>query len=198
MRLATKHIVIFGVVAALSGFLGACESIVHSDTKLSPNKVRVSEEDIFERVSSYGVDADYVAKLAQHYKRTGSGELRVTAGYDPQLKGGATAASSQLSRVVGGLRESGVDTIKSAILPVNGQGEGVVFLIAYRSYAVKAPEDCPMMAGFEDRNVDTDADYPLGCTRDTLFARQIARPQDLTGGKPHGDLSDGRRAGNVI
>ena len=50
----------------------------------------------------------------------------------------------------------------------------------------------------ESRDVYVDEDYKLGCTIETVFSRQIARPKDLKG-RPNTDpTSSGRRASNVV
>ena len=88
--------------------------------------------------------------------------------------------------------------VNTTILPVKGSGNISRALVSYDTYAVKVPDDCEMMDGMEDRNVDPDEDYKLGCTRDALFAKQIANPKDLTGRSVDNQTSDGRRAANIV
>jgi len=54
------------------------------------------------------------------------------------------------------------------------------------------------MSGIEDRDHRTDLEYKMGCSVETMIARQIARPGDLLGRAPNSVYKDGRRISNQI
>ena len=54
------------------------------------------------------------------------------------------------------------------------------------------------MEGVNGTEVVVDQEYKLGCTVDTIFARQIARPKDLNGQGGSGTPTEGRSATNII
>ena len=54
------------------------------------------------------------------------------------------------------------------------------------------------MEGFEGQNITVAEEYKLGCTVDTVFARQIARPKDLKGRGISATTTEGRSASNIV
>lgn len=195
-----KKVLTFTTTILMSGLiLQGCEQIVHSETKLSHSKLQVEEEAVFEDMTVDQMDANYVAALSQHYSRQGDGGVDLSVTYDPKSKTNtAMHASNHIARISGEFRKNGISDVNTTILPVKGSGTVSRALVSYSTYAVKAPDDCTMLPGYEDRNVDVDDDYKLGCTRDTLFAKQIADPKDLTGRPDTSTSSDGRRAANIV
>lgn len=174
--------------------LGACEHIVHSDTKLSQSKIALHESSVFREVDVVDFDA---AALAQEYSRVGASALDIGVSYDPAVSGAAMRASRLLSSVKGDLAQHGVDAVNSTILPVEGQN-GMRVLVAFVALDARGPDDCELMPGLTHHDIDPKADYKIGCSLNSLIARQVARPHDLAGG-PDADygVSDGRRATNV-
>ncbi len=195
-----KNIFTFTTAMFISALiLQGCDKIVHSETKLSHSKLQVQEEAIFEDVSVDKMDSDYIAALAEHYSKLGGGGVDLSVTYDPKSKTNtAMHASNHIARISGEFREHGIANLNTTILPVKGSGSVSRALVSYNAYAVKVPDDCEMMDGIEDRNIDPDENYRLGCTRDALLAKQIADPRDLTGRANASTVSDGRRAANIV
>jgi len=195
-----NKVLVLSASVLVSGFLlQGCENIVHSETKLSQNKMKLQQEEIFEDIIVDKMDAGYIAALSRHYSSQGDGgDVDLTVIYDPQSSTNtAMHASSHAARISEDFRKNGVH-VNSSILPVKGQGNVARAVVSYDSFALAAPDDCEMMPGMHDRNIDTPVGYQLGCTRDSIFAKQIARPKDLMGGGETQDTSDGRRAANIV
>ena len=194
-----KRVLVLSASVLVGGLmLQGCEQIVHSETAFSHSKLQVEESAFFEDVTVDKMDAGYIAALAKHYSAEGDGSVDLSVTYDPQSKTNtAMHASNHIARISEAFRKNGVD-VNTTILPVKGSGNVSRALVSYDTYAVKVPDDCEMMDGMEDRNVDPDEDYKLGCTRDALFAKQIANPKDLTGRSVDNQTSDGRRAANIV
>jgi len=195
-----NKVLVLSASVLVSGMLvQGCEKIVHSPTKLSHSKLQVQEEAFFEDVSVDQMDAGYVAALSRHYSSQGDGEIDLSVTYDPRSKvSTAMTASGHVARISDEFRKNGVTNVNGIVMPVNGQGDLSRVQVSYSSYSVSVPEDCTMIDGLEDRDIDPDEDYKLGCSRDALFAKQIARPKDLTGRGQSSDTSDGRRAANIV
>lgn len=178
--------------------LPGCEQIVHEPTYLSQSKLQVEEKAFFEDVYVSKMDAGYIAALSQHYSQKGDGGVELSVTYDPKSKNStAMHASNEIARISEEFRKNGV-TVNSTIIPVKGQGDVSRALVSYDTYTIQRPDDCTDMPGYADRNVDADEDYKLGCTRDSLIAKQIARPKDLMGRADTNETSDGRRAANIV
>jgi len=54
------------------------------------------------------------------------------------------------------------------------------------------------MTGIDNRDINVEEAYKLGCSTETLFARQIARPKDLKGQGTTDANTDGRRSANIV
>ena len=188
------------LVALMAPFLMACDSIIHEETKLSQNRIQVQKERVVEEIPVRLLDNNVVAGMATHYERHGDGPLELTVTYDPKSRSnGAMKANNEAARIVKALRRNGVRNVQPGILPVNNPGAESVALITYTSYNALPPKGCDKkMAGFEDGWIEAEEDYRLGCTIDTVFARQIARPKDLKGQGQNDRTTDGRSATNIV
>ena len=186
-------------VLTVGFMLQGCEQIVHSESKLSTSKLQL-EEDVFqEDVAVEQMDDAYIASLAQHYAQQGDGAVELTVTYDPKSKTKtAMHAGQHIARISKAFRKNGVENVNTMILPVKGQGDNSRAIVSYSSYELTVPDDCTMMSGYSDRNVDPQEDYKLGCTRDSILAKQIARPKDMGGQTKDWKTSDGRRAANIV
>ncbi len=172
---------------------------VHEPTRLSENRIQVEEEKFSDTVSVSKLNAAAINGLARHYAKHGDGPFALTVTYDPKSRtGGAMHASDEAARISKELRSAGVRSVDASILPVNGQGGEMNAMVSYMSYNALAPKDCSTMGGYDGSKVEVDDDYRLGCTFDTVFAKQIARPKDLRGQANTDMTTDGRRSANTI
>ncbi len=180
------------LVVSLSG----CD--LHEGTKMSQNRLQLEQTDVVQKFAAAELDQDAIAMLARDYGRSGGDDMDLTVIYDPASRTNtAMHASNEVARILGVFRKQGITTIVSNILPVNGQGDEALVLMTYTSYSAHAPKDCDVMPGMEDTDIEANPDYKLGCSIETVFAKQIARPKDLVGQTLNG-VTDGRGSANVI
>lgn len=186
---------LLGLTAALS-FVTGCD--LYEDGHITTKKVQIEDEQISERVGAHEIDESFAAALADDFIRRGDGILDIAVLYDP-LSRDATPmrASQEAARIAQLLRSNGVSEVKTVILPVQGGGDEIGAMINYTAYNAKAP-DCKVMDGMESPELTLNGDYEMGCSVQTIFAKQIARPKDLKGQGGLPDASDGRRAGNIV
>lgn len=174
--------------------LGGCEHIVHSDTKLSQSKIELHQDTVFHEMSVGEFNAQNVAF---GYLQSGAATLDVGVSYDPDSDGAALRASRVLSRIVGDLESYGASNVQSVIVPAKGQ-RGMKILVSYDGFEAAAPSDCDLMPGLAHNNIEPEKDYQIGCSVNSLIARQVARPADLAGGaEVDYSVNDGRRATNI-
>ena len=179
--------------------MGGCDEIVHEPTHFTEKRVQIMQDDVFEDVAVESVNDAYIDALARHYARYGDGAVDVSVTYDPHAKSAtAMQAQREASRITAMLRESGVPGATVHTLPVNGQGEHMRMLVSYQTYEAMAPEDCDVMPGIAGRNIEPEKGYALGCSLESQYAKQIARPKDLAGGEVVKSSPDGRRASNIV
>lgn len=184
----------FVVLAVMA--LSACD--LYEEGHLTPNRVQVEEEKFMEKIPVAEFNDATTAGLATHYRRHGDGPIDLSVVYDPSSRTStAMSASTHASRLVSAFRKQGISNVNANILPVNGHGDEAVALVSYTSYNAMAPKDCTVMSGVDSTDIRIDEEYKLGCTVETVFAKQIARPKDLKG-QGSDRTTDGRRSNNVV
>jgi type IV pilus biogenesis protein CpaD/CtpE len=187
----------YHILIVSSVLLSACN--MYAEGHLTPNRVQVEEQKFVQEIPTADLDHNYIAGVADRYYTQGDGPFDLVVTYDPRSSSNtAMKASSEMARLSKALTTQGVSDINASILPVNGQGEESQSIISFNSYNALAPKDCNVMEGVESTEVTLDQEYKMGCTVDTVFARQIARPKDLKGQAPSMETSDGRRSSNII
>lgn len=179
-------------VIALSG----CS--LDEPTKITQNRVQVQQEKFIEELPVETVDAEMVAAMGSHYYKHGAGPVDLSVVYDPKSSTNtAMKANNELVRISNLLRKNGIKNVRANILPVQGN-QASVAVISYTSYTTQPPKDCGVLAGVENTNIEVDADYKLGCTIETVYSKQIARPKDLAGHSQEDETTDGRRGSNIV
>ena len=175
--------------------LPACS--LRTSGNFSENRVQLVDEKIVQEIPSADLTPAAVQALAEHYEKHGDGPFDLTLTYDPKSKDiTAMSVSDRSAELVSALHKAGVSDVRAHILPIK-DSEGSTAIISYMGYNALAPKDCELMPGIEGRDINVNANYKLGCSVDTLFARQIARPKDLNGQETEA-LTDGRRAANQV
>ncbi|GJL85052.1 MAG: hypothetical protein DHS20C02_08270 [Micavibrio sp.] len=188
----------FTVIAILaaSASLSACN--LYEEGHITENRVQVIEERFVEEVSLEEATPGYISGLARHYEKHGDGTVDLSVTYDPHSRSNtAMNASQSAAGLVKNLRKEGVRNVNADILPLQGYGDESMVVVSYMSYRAEAPKDCGRLSGFEDTDISHDKDYRMGCTVETMFAKQISRPKDLLGVGRVDPTTDGRRAGNI-
>lgn len=177
--------------------LSGCE--MYAPGTLSTEKIQVREEPYFLDISAREASDDLAARVAHHHARHSDGPMRVTVTYDPQnYRNTAMMATQKAADMARALRGRGVAQVESDILPVTGQGDESRVLISYDAYTAHAPSNCGTLPGIESNVVEPNEDYKMGCTVQTMIARQVARPKDLEGQGDAGVNTDGRSATNIV
>lgn len=171
---------------------------MYQEGTLTENRVQVKEESFAQEIPVSQFDANTVAGMSQHYRKHGDGPVHLTVSYDPHSRTNtAMNASNNMARMVKDFKANGVQNVTADILPVQGQGDDGMVIVSYMSYTASAPKDCGLLPGTEDTKIDQVEEYRMGCTVETMIARQAAHPRDLMGRGSDGAISDGRRAANM-
>ncbi len=177
--------------------LSGCE--MYSESVVSDRRVQVREEKLTQQVATASFDSEAIASMIYNYTKSGSGPVDVTVTYDPESKTNtAMRAGDEAARISRTMRKEGASEIVTGILPVREQGAVSQTIISFSAYQAVAPRNCGIMPGMEESSVDHDPDYRLGCSVETVFAKQIANPSDLLGGARPSSASDGRVNTNVV
>ncbi len=184
------------LIAACFAVQGCITSEMNSPTIVSEHRVQVREEQYFQELDIAAANNVALANIAHRYARQGSGGLVINVTYGGKYgTQSAMWANNQASRIAAALKRNGVHDVRRNILPIKGEPSSRL-LVTYRSYDALAPQDCGVMPGFHGSVLEHDPDYKLGCSLESVYAMQIARPKDLAGQDDMG-YGDGRRAANV-
>ena len=186
-------------LTSLTGCNGGID--MYAPDSVTHNRVQVSEDLFTQDVALSDADDAYLMWLAQHYmKHGGDTSLDMVVTYDPRsYRSTAMKAGNKASDIVSILRGRGVSNVKASVLPVKDQGDVSRLLVSYNSYTASAPKDCPeVMPGMDGGGLEHNADYKIGCTIETVLARQIAKPSHLLGRGAKGGYKDGRASANVV
>ena len=182
-------------ISALS--LGAC-STIDMPSHMTANRIQLVTENHAQTYKVADLTPAHFYEMADHYSRYGSGQAEIIVGYDPRSKKNtAMMATDRLHRISDELSKRGVENIKSSIQAFEDSGDQSEMIIGYTSVTAQPPEDCTMMQGYDVSRADIDHDYEMGCSVESLIARQVAHPADLAGRAPDTD-ADGRRTGIAV
>ncbi len=190
-----SHFFVTTCLAAL--VLTGCE--MYAESNVTDRRMQVREETFTNQVAVNELDNYYIASLVQDYSQSGKGPIDLTITYDPQSKTNtAMRASDEAVRVFRALRKEGAAEVVTSVLPVREQGGESVAIISYSSYQAAGPANCGEMPGMNSpAQIDHDPSYKMGCTLESVFAKQIADPSDLLGDAKAPPYSEGRAASNV-
>lgn len=198
MVVRSKAVFLVFQALAAAALLAGCS--LSAPDHFSPSPLQLQQDRLAGTLPASQFDEAMVAEMATHFTKHGEGPVDLTVTYDP-LSRTATAmnAREEAKRIAFLLRKNGVENVRADILPVTHSGDEMKVMFSYDYYSLLPPEGCEMMPGVKGRTIDAQENYKLGCTVDTLFARQIARPKDLSGQGPGSPATaDGRRASNIV
>ncbi len=173
---------------------------LYEPTKVTDKRVQVRQESFMEDVEISRVDDAFIAEIARHYTRHGEGAMDLVLTYDPRsYRNTAMQATTTVSDIAVTLRDYGVEDINPNIMPVKALGDVPRLLVSYQGYTAHAPDDCGLMAGLDkSAGVGSQKDYKLGCSVETMIARQVSRPGDLLGRENTDLTTEGRGASNIV
>lgn len=175
-------------------------------SKMIEKRAEVHQSLFAKRFKADEIDNDAIGELAKHYRRHGEGALNVLVTYKPEKNANkAYEASKKGSNIVKRIRAHGIETVNLDVARVEKEEKLDAFetLIHYKQLHAKGPSDCKPMSVLTNAkpayNREDVRNYKLGCTIETMLARQVIRPGDLLGKSPISrTLHSGRRAGNII
>lgn len=187
---------VFFLVGCAIGLSG-CE--MYAPGSLTENKVEVHEKSYHQDILISEMDQDLLNGIAREYQKQGGSPMLLTITYDPHSNSNtAMRATQNASKIAKDLRGFGVADAKIDILPIRGQGKESHVMISYDAYTAYAPQGCKTLPGVDNMQIEDDSDYKMGCTIETMLARQISNPKDLAGQSTSDYATDGRSSANIV
>jgi type IV pilus biogenesis protein CpaD/CtpE len=185
------------LLVALMGCVVMAGCQQSTPSMMNTSRVELSTQTGIDQVPVSKINDGYLSALASQYGRYGEGPIDLTVSYDPSSKSyTAMKAVNQLSFLSEALAKKGLNNIRTATLPVDGQAEPTL-MVSYDMVTAQGPADCGNMEGLYSNTTSRDVgDYRFGCGVEQMLARQVSRPADLRG-RGTVDQADGRRASNV-
>ncbi len=197
-----KYLLNTGVaIITLTSSLALSGCNLYAPTSISENKVQVQSEVFTRDALLVEVNDTFIAELARNYTKHGGGTLDLVITYDPKsYRNTAMTATNKIADIAGSLRDYGVRNINAGIMPIKSQGDEAHLLISYNSFTASAPKGCDsLLPGMENGSTsEYNKDYKLGCSIETMLARQVAKPSHLLGRGATGEPTDGRAASNIV
>lgn len=175
--------------------LGACRT--YKEGTVTQKRVQISQEQSFQEYNVADLSDKALRDIAYDYSKYGDGDVNVTVTYDPRSRQGtAMNASSEAARIANTLGKMGMP-VNANIMPVRDSIH-MKALFSYQAMHAHEPDCGGTMPGLEDRDHGTSLDYKMGCSIETMMARQIARPKDLMGRDVNSGSVDARGISNQI
>ncbi len=171
--------------------LSAC--MQNPTTWVNQNRLEIHNDVFTDSFRISELNDSTLRQVAQIYQRYNDGEMKV----------GLTSNNKKdITRIESVLKKYGVKNLSiSSTKPERGMEEMAV--ISFPALVAQKPKDCGMIPGY-DGNLQTpdtaqgEAPYGLGCTVETMLARQVNRPKDLLGKNGFETNADGARAEGVV
>ena len=185
-----------GMAVMTALMLSACTFATPTHISTS-SRAEVVQESFTVQDDTSVFTSDVLEGIGREYWATGDGTLNVTVLYDPNSRTNtAMKATDQAARIAKMLRSSGVNDVNADIMPVQQSGDTSQTVINFATIVAQAPSDCGQPLSMEFADFELGNDYKMGCSVETYFAKQIARPKDMLGNDAM-DNPDGRRNANV-
>ncbi len=188
-------------IAILSLSLAGCGGIdMYKSGTMNDTHIQVKEQSFSDDVAISEANEEYLSALAYHYNKYGDGVVDLVVAYDPHsYRNTAMNATNAVSDIAQNLRENGVRDINARIIPIQTLGDEARVQIAYNSFTAQAPDGCDeMLPGMNGTALEHNPHYKMGCSVDTLIARQVAKPKHLIGRGAADHDTDGRAAANIV
>jgi len=180
--------------------LPACD--LYEESWTTTERATVSQERFYEAFERPTFDDATIRGLAHTYDRHGGSPMNVSVTYDPTSRQyTAMNASNDAARIAKSLRAEGVRDLEVGVMPSTNYAGQVI--VSYKSYHAQVPENCGLIPGLESggdihQSIEDKEQYALGCSVQTLMARQVSRPKDLLGNRQTETTVDGRRVVNAV
>ncbi len=200
-----KTLQIMALLASVS-MISACN--LNEPTWVNTQRVEVLEEGFTDTYSTSDLNDGMLRAIGVNYYRYGNGPMDIAVSYDPQSKTNNEAqAKSEAKRIQDELTRNGVRNIRVTTTAAEKTGEASSTLISFPALTARAPDSCGMMPGYSSTHTDLPDTasgeapsnrYHLGCTVESLMAKQVARPGDLLGRPGFETNADARRQEAVV
>ena len=184
--------------------LAACD--LNEPTWVSPSRVEVHEEGFSDTFDTASLDDSTLRAIGANYYRYGNGPMDVVVSYDPKSKTNTAAkANAQVKMISSELGKYGVKNLRITTSAIDKSGDKSNALISFPALTARPPEGCGVMpvmgnkqTDMPDTAVGNPPPYQLGCTIESMMAKQVVRPGDLLGRPGFETNADGRRQEAVI
>lgn len=187
-------------LVVLSLFQTACT--VESESWVNQDRLEVRDDLFTDTIETRLINDDMIRAVGEYYYRYGNGPLNLVVSYNDHSRTNTRAkAETALKTIRDGLIQNGVQNINATTSVV--ASDTSTTLISFPALVADAPTNCGLMPGYEypaEMQSDPSAPpkYKMGCTVETLLARQVSRPSDLLGKTGFETNSDGRRQERVL
>lgn len=195
-----KNLKLAGALTALC-LTSACS--MNSPTWVNQSRVEVHANQFTDTFETAKLDDAVIRAIAVYHYRYGNGPVTMVVGYDRNSKVNTEAkAKAEAARIKSALQRNGVKDVYIETAYLVDTGDVSVTTVTFPALVAKAPAKCGMIPGYNSPTTGYDsadgiAPYELGCTVETLMAKQIARPGDLLGRPGFETNADGRRQETV-
>ena len=194
----------FILSAAILLTTAACT--LEEPTWVNSSRVEIHEEGFTDTFDTASLDAGTLRAIGVNYYRYGNGPMDVAVSYDPSSKSNTrSAAEAEVRRVQAELARQGVRNLRITATPAEKSGDISKTLVSFPALTARGPEDCAMMPGYENYQTQTaenaeghPKDYRIGCSIETLIAKQVSRPGDMLGRPGFETNADARRQEVVV
>ncbi len=189
------------VTVSASFALGGCQ--MNTPSWVNQNRVEVHNNEFTDTFETAALNDGMIRAIGVNYYRYGNGPLDLVVGYDPKSRSNTQAkAQREADRIAAELRRNGVQDISVQTVPLQGTGDRSLTTVRFPALIAKAPSKCGTMPGYNSptgtpMSAEEVPHYELGCTVETLMAKQISRPGDLLGRPGFETNADGRRQETV-
>ena len=175
--------------------LGACTQTTPS--MMNSNKLIVAQETIIDQIALTDMNKAIVSRIADYYNKNATGALGVTVTYDPNSNSfGRTQANREARDIAAALKQHNIKSVMTETVAIPNSEPFVI--INYDTTVALAPANCGETPGLEDYQTGRFiGDYKFGCGVESMFAKQIAHPNDLYGNSRLGTRY-ARRDTNVV
>jgi pilus assembly protein CpaD len=188
-------------LAALT--LTGCTSDYFTPTHQSDRKIEVSESQYETSYNLSTLNAAQLEMIAADFRRYGGDILSITVSYDQKAQTSQYTASQAMQKageIATTLRNDlYIKHVDASILPASGTAPKL--FVAYKRFEAHAPAGCGVAPGIDGLGTDTEdriKDYELGCSLNTLIAKQTYRPKDLLGKDYEVNDSEAKRRVNSL
>ncbi len=196
----------FKILLCMTILAGTSACTLDEPTWVNPNRVEVHEEGYTDTFATETLDNATLRAIGVNYYRYGNGPMDVAVSYNSSSKNNSKSnALKQAQRIEKELRRQGVNDLRISTTESSDNSDSSSTLVSFPALTAKAPQDCGVMPGYADAQTaapsnaeGTHKGYAIGCTVETLMAKQVVRPGDLLGRPGFETDADGLRQERVI